>query len=305
MPQPINNSESPASKSDGIISTLNKNNSEVVAQFKFISEGINTNTEILRKIEINTKKTNALLDVFKKIKDKPQKNTTKTGNKFTDVDYSKQRTKPVSLLERAKTFSNKAKTYAKSSGTKAVSTLATKAKTLGGGPLSAITKGGAGRVALAGAAVAAAGAVGYGVGTLISKALPDSVNQAIGGAVARGASALGSDTASDAVKTQEKTSSGASLSPVKTEKIGAVSMPKDNNVKQAIDNASKLFKIPKEELYSVAQSESGFNPKAVNTKKGADAVGLFQFMPGTWNGLLKQNQKIAEQYINKRCLNNR
>jgi hypothetical protein len=293
--------------SDKIVKALNDNHSEMMVKYKITTTHLNMQTELLKKIEINTRNSGDMLDLLKKQtkarrtpnRSKPPK-TPPGGNTGITAEKRIPQSKPTPLIERAKNTMKRGKSIAKSGGLKAMQKLATGGGVLARGALSAGARLGVGVLAAgAGTAIGgvlAAGAAGVGVGTLISKALPDGLNQAIGKGVATMASAFGSDTASEAITTQEKSDSGASFSKVQVEKVDNVIIPKDNNVKQALENAAKMFNIPKEEMYATAKAESGFNPRAVNKKEGADAVGLFQFMPGTWNGLLKQNPEIAKQY---------
>jgi len=57
-------------------------------------------------------------------------------------------------------------------------------------------------------------------------------------------------------------------------------------VRSAIEGAAKEFNVPKELLYDIGTSESGFRPDASNETPEGRAVGiprgLFQFTPGTW-----------------------
>ncbi|TXG86098.1 MAG: hypothetical protein E6R13_01035 [Spirochaetes bacterium] len=303
------NSDGNTINSDKIVKALNDNHSEMMVKYKITTTHLNMQTELLKKIEINTRNSGEMLDLLKKQtkarrtpnRSKPPK-TPPGGNTGITAEKRIPQSKPTPLKERAKNTMRRGKSIAKSGGLKAMQKLATGAGggVLARGALSAGARLGVGVLA-AGAGpviggVLGAAATGVGVGTLISKALPDGLNQAIGKGVATMASAFGSDTASEAITTQEKSDSGASFSKVQVEKVDNVIIPKDNNVKQALENAAKMFNIPKEEMYATAKQESGFNPRAVNKKEGADAVGLFQFMPGTWNGLLKQNPEIAKQY---------
>lgn len=63
-------------------------------------------------------------------------------------------------------------------------------------------------------------------------------------------------------------------------------------IEKIVEGVAKDYKINKDEMLAVAMQESSLNPNA----KIKNAVGLFQFMPATWDGLLKSNPQIAQQY---------
>jgi hypothetical protein len=77
---------------------------------------------------------------------------------------------------------------------------------------------------------------------------------------------------------------GTSFTGVKTidyrEELGpgGLGVPYSSN----ITAASEKYGVPVQILSGLLKAESGFNPRA---KSGAGAVGIAQFMPGTWGGL--------------------
>lgn len=58
-------------------------------------------------------------------------------------------------------------------------------------------------------------------------------------------------------------------------------------VKDIIISAAKMVGVDAESLASIAAIESGFNPNAV--AKGTNAAGLFQFLPSTWQYMIKKH----------------
>jgi hypothetical protein len=62
----------------------------------------------------------------------------------------------------------------------------------------------------------------------------------------------------------------------------------------AITKVSEKFDIPKNEMLTTAMQESSMNPSAM--AKTSNATGLFQFIPSTWNNLIRKNKDIAAQY---------
>lgn len=63
-------------------------------------------------------------------------------------------------------------------------------------------------------------------------------------------------------------------------------------IEKIVEGVAKEYNINKDEMLAVAMQESSLNPNA----KNKNAVGLFQFMPATWDALLKSNPQIAQQY---------
>ena len=202
-----------SSGSDKIIKTLSENHSESLARYKIMTTHLNMQTELLKKIEINTRNNGDMLDLFKKnLQKKPTpRGKTPTPRGKTPTPRGKTPTpknnvpggitaekrvpnsKPIPLKERAKNFIDKAKNIKKSGGMKTMSAIARGAKTFGAVLTAGRVAGTLGTLGTA-AAVLGAGAVGAGVGTLLSKALPDGVKQAIGKGVAQAASFFGSNT---------------------------------------------------------------------------------------------------------------
>jgi hypothetical protein len=62
----------------------------------------------------------------------------------------------------------------------------------------------------------------------------------------------------------------------------------------AITKVSEKFDIPKNEMLTAAMQESSLDSNAA--PKTSAARGLFQFIPDTWNKLIKKNKDIATQY---------
>jgi hypothetical protein len=62
-------------------------------------------------------------------------------------------------------------------------------------------------------------------------------------------------------------------------------------VENAIRYAAETTDVDYDKLLDMAFVESGYNPNAVNTK--SKAIGLFQFVPNTWKGMIKN---YGEQY---------
>jgi soluble lytic murein transglycosylase-like protein len=62
-------------------------------------------------------------------------------------------------------------------------------------------------------------------------------------------------------------------------------------VENAIRYAAETTGVDYDKLLDMAFVESGYNPNAVNTK--SKAIGLFQFVPNTWKGMIKN---YGEQY---------
>lgn len=73
------------------------------------------------------------------------------------------------------------------------------------------------------------------------------------------------------------------------------SKPVSSDVKSAIDSVSKEFNIPKDEMLAKAQMESGLQSDIKN-QTGSGATGLYQFIQGTWNSLLKKYPELGSKY---------
>ncbi len=76
---------------------------------------------------------------------------------------------------------------------------------------------------------------------------------------------------------------------------------KEEIINNAVDKASKKYKVPKQLIYGIIKAESGFNPKSISNK---GAVGLMQLMPQTalemgvkhiWN--IEENIMGGTKYI--------
>jgi LAS superfamily LD-carboxypeptidase LdcB len=65
-------------------------------------------------------------------------------------------------------------------------------------------------------------------------------------------------------------------------------------IKKVIDSVADKYEIDADEMMSVAMQESSLNPTA--RSGNSNAVGLFQFLPQTWDDLLKLNPDVARQY---------
>ena len=169
--------------------------------------------------------------------------------------------------------------------------------TRGGQVAGTIIRQGATRAVMAAAplaAVAGAGAAGYAVGTAIYNNSSQGFKDAVGNAVANTLSFFGNKDAKEAVRVNNNEQQGSSTDKVATEKVGKVTMPKDENVKKALEFASKEFNIPLEELMATAFQESSFNPNAKGS--GSSAAGLFQFTNSTWDELRKRFSAITDKY---------
>jgi outer membrane biosynthesis protein TonB len=79
------------------------------------------------------------------------------------------------------------------------------------------------------------------------------------------------------VKTAAKVAAGAA--------IGAGLLMPSESVAAAIDSASKTVGIDKSLMYAMAKQESAFDPSA--GAKTSSAKGLYQFIKGTWNQMVK------------------
>lgn len=73
------------------------------------------------------------------------------------------------------------------------------------------------------------------------------------------------------------------------------SKPVSPDVKSAIDSVSKEFNIPKDEMLAKAQMESGLQA-GIKNQTGSDATGLYQFVKGTWDSLLKKYPELGSKY---------
>lgn len=71
--------------------------------------------------------------------------------------------------------------------------------------------------------------------------------------------------------------------------------PVSTDVKAAIDDVSKDFNIPKDEMLAKAQMESGMS-SSVKNQAGSGATGLYQFVQSTWNSLIKKYPDIVSKY---------
>lgn len=87
--------------------------------------------------------------------------------------------------------------------------------------------------------------------------------------------------ASSWVSTATKVAAGGAVAAAST---GALAMPKDERVVDAIKKASDLTGVSLPLMYSIAKQESGFDPNAA--AKTSSARGLFQFIKGTWAGMV-------------------
>jgi soluble lytic murein transglycosylase-like protein len=67
--------------------------------------------------------------------------------------------------------------------------------------------------------------------------------------------------------------------------VGGLLMPTETVAKD-IDRASKEVGVDKSLMYAMAKQESGFNPNAA--AKTSSAKGLYQFIKGTWAGMVKK-----------------
>jgi soluble lytic murein transglycosylase-like protein len=80
------------------------------------------------------------------------------------------------------------------------------------------------------------------------------------------------------VSTAAKAAAGAAI-------VGGLLMPNETVAKD-IDRASKEVGVDKSLMYAMAKQESGFNPNAA--AKTSSAKGLYQFIKGTWEGMVKK-----------------
>ena len=80
------------------------------------------------------------------------------------------------------------------------------------------------------------------------------------------------------VSTAAKVAAGAAI-------VGGLLMPNESVAKD-IDRASKEVGVDKSLMYAMAKQESGFNPSAA--AKTSSAKGLYQFIKGTWEGMVKK-----------------
>jgi soluble lytic murein transglycosylase-like protein len=80
------------------------------------------------------------------------------------------------------------------------------------------------------------------------------------------------------VSTAAKVAAGTAI-------VGGLLMPKETVAKD-IDRASKEVGVDKSLMYAMAKQESGFNPSAA--AKTSSAKGLYQFIKGTWEGMVKK-----------------
>jgi hypothetical protein len=80
------------------------------------------------------------------------------------------------------------------------------------------------------------------------------------------------------VSTAAKAAAGAAI-------VGGLLMPNESVAKD-IDRASKEVGVDKSLMYAMAKQESGFNPSAA--AKTSSAKGLYQFIKGTWEGMVSK-----------------
>ena len=81
-------------------------------------------------------------------------------------------------------------------------------------------------------------------------------------------------------------STPAPTTPTKPVSVGKepVVLPSEK-VAMAIEKASRLVGVDTALMYAIAKQESAFNPEA--KAKGTTAKGLYQFIQGTWEGMVK------------------
>jgi len=130
----------------------------------------------------------------------------------------------------------------------------------------------------------AAGALLGPAGAILGSMAGGFVGRHVGGA-------FGSSPIQKAAQSMESNTSVQKADIVEAQKAQQKS---SSDAVNAITKASEKFSISKDEMLAVAMQESSMNPKA-HAKK-SNAVGLFQFLPTTWNGLIKNNEDIAKQY---------
>ena len=70
----------------------------------------------------------------------------------------------------------------------------------------------------------------------------------------------------------------------------------DQNVENAIRRASKLNKVSEELMFTIANIESGFNPRAVNNRSGAS--GLYQILPRYFSSYGVNRSNVFDPFTN-------
>jgi hypothetical protein len=89
-------------------------------------------------------------------------------------------------------------------------------------------------------------------------------------------------TAKEAPKLTSKVTIGAAGAAAG---VGALLMPTES-IAAVINKASDIVGVDKSLMYAMAKQESGFDPSAA--AKTSSAKGLYQFIKGTWNSMVKQ-----------------
>jgi uncharacterized protein YcbK (DUF882 family) len=152
----------------------------------------------------------------------------------------------------------------------------------------------AGKMVGAAAGGVLGGMVAGPLGAVVGRAAGGWLGAAAGGFIG---SQFGGDAAKDFAKTPVAAAASAATngsSVQATKKAQADITKSSNDAINAINRASQQLSIPRDEMLAVAMQESSMNPLAP-TKK-SNAVGLFQFLPSTWDNLIKANGKFASEH---------